>query len=260
MKKRLEKLQEQQGDARSLLRIKNKKTAGGIMLCVIVFVLAMVLSKGTFSKTEPVGSGSDEKAKVPNVNEVVTEDDSWKLILVNTNNILPKDFTVSLQEIKGGKVDVRIAKPLLKMIEDAKADGVTLTVCSAYRNVPKQKDLFAQEIGRYREQGYNEEESTKLAKRYVNPPGASEHHTGLAIDFLTDSYTSLDEGFGDTRAYGWLSVNARNYGFIERYPSGKEEVTGIFWEPWHYRYVGVQNAKDILETGEVLEEYLTQDQ
>ena len=102
-------------------------------------------------------------------------------------------------------------------------------------------------------------ESYKVGSMNVTVPGTSEHHLGLALDILTGGYTTMDDGFGETKAGEWLAQNAPDYGFILRYPAGKEEITGIVYEPWHFRYVGKEYAKDITEKGVCLEEYLKGD-
>lgn len=182
--------------------------------------------------------------------------DAWNLVLVNIENPIPDDFSVKLKKIPGGEVDERIAPFLLQMIEDAKTDGVDLEFCSGYRSVELQKKLYNENLNFYRSQGNDESTSKKLTEKYVQPPRHSEHHTGLAVDFLTEGYQSLDQDFSKTKAYQWLKKNAAKYGFIERYQKEKEELTKISWEPWHYRYVGAENA-DIMNSSNVcLEEYL----
>ena len=105
-------------------------------------------------------------------------------------------------------------------------------------------------------QGMTYLESYKVGSMSVTVPGTSEHHLGLALDILTGSYTEMDDGFGETEAGKWLAANSADYGFILRYPQGKEDITGIIYEPWHFRYVGEKYAKDITERGVCLEEYL----
>lgn len=181
---------------------------------------------------------------------------AWNLILVSAQAPLPQDFTVDLVAVPGGKVDARIADALDRMTRDAAAQGVSLLVCSAYRNVKEQSVLYEKKLNYYRALGYNEAERARLAGRFVQPPGSSEHHTGLAIDFWTGSGGELTDAYARTDAYFWLSENAARYGFIERYPADKEEITGIAWEPWHFRYVGTAHAAAIKDSGLCLEEYL----
>ena len=91
--------------------------------------------------------------------------------------------------------------------------------------------------------------------RLIAVPGTSEHETGLAADIVTPSYQRLDAGYAGTKAARWLLENAASYGFVLRYPEDKTEITGIDYEPWHYRYVGVEAAKEIMAQGLCLEEY-----
>ena len=99
-------------------------------------------------------------------------------------------------------------------------------------------------------------EAYSLASQIVMVPGASEHQLGLAIDINCDTYTSLDEGFADTEAGKWLAAHCYEYGFILRYPLGKEYITGVEYEPWHFRYVGKEAATVISEQGICLEEFI----
>ncbi len=180
----------------------------------------------------------------------------WNLILVNRDHLLPKDFTVDLEKVDDKWVDTRMADSLRQMLQAAKDSGVDLIVQSAYRSVSKQSSLYAEEIASNEAQGYDSSTSTELTNQYIQSPGASEHHTGLALDIVTSSYQSLDSGFANTVAFGWLHVNAVKYGFVIRYPESKQEVTGILYEPWHFRYVGTQAAKEMTEQGLCLEEYV----
>lgn len=183
------------------------------------------------------------------------EDTAWMTIVVNRDNYLPSDFTVNLRKTNGVSVDYRISEALESLISTAKDDGIVLTAASGYRNVAEQRVLYANECAEFTAQGYAEEAAKIYANQQIQPPGASEHHTGLAVDFLTSGVSDLNESFGETPAYQWLMENAASYGFIERYPYGKEKVTGILWEPWHFRYVGIDNAKAIKSMGICLEEF-----
>ncbi len=209
--------------------------------------------KQEVSQAESVSVQAEEPAPPPE-----QAYDFWNLVLVNRDNALPPDFTVELADIGGGEqVDARIEPMLKQMMQDAAGAGANLTVCSGYRSRDLQDTLFAREKDSYQNQGYSEEESYTLAGKYVQPPGSSEHETGLAVDFLTDEWKILDEGFADTTAYRWLQAHAAEYGFIERYPAHKEDITGVSWEPWHYRYVGPETAQIIIKDGVTLEEYVS---
>ena len=144
------------------------------------------------------------------------------------------------------------------MIQAAKEDGVTLAICSPYRDYDRQVMLFERKVKSYLRQGKSKEEAYELASQTVAIPGTSEHQAGLAFDFISDDYVTLDAGFADCDAGKWLKENGYKYGFILRYPEGKESITDIEFEPWHYRYVGVEAATEIMSQGICLEEYVEQ--
>lgn len=190
----------------------------------------------------------------------LTEDDllSWNMVYVGRDNPLDRSFTVDLVETVGGYlVDVRIHTYLEDMIRDAAKDGVELEVCSAYRSVSTQKSLIDRKAQSMISSGLDIDIAHHKALEYLAVPGESEHHTGLAVDFITPDKSTLDDSFADTEAFAWLSENAFRYGFILRYPAGKEDITGFPYEPWHYRYVGKEHAISMLNSGMCLEEYLS---
>ncbi len=182
-----------------------------------------------------------------------TKIDDWRLILVNFENDIPEDFTLDLASIdKYRAVDSRIISELMQMIKAMKNAGVAkIWVQSAYRSIDRQKELYDSRVNEYLAQGKSREEAEALTEQTINKPKASEHNLGLAVDF---NYVDYD--FENTAEYAWLIENARNYGFILRYPREKEEITKVDFEPWHWRYVGVEHAKKINELGMCLEEYI----
>ena len=183
--------------------------------------------------------------------------DDWKLLLVNKQHTIPDDYEFTLGTIKGSmRCDERIIEPLTQMFAAAKEDGVNLVVCSPYRDMARQEYLFERKVKGFLKTGMSYMDAYKTASITVTVPGASEHQVGLAVDIISDTYSSLDEGFADTPAGMWLAEHSWEYGFILRYPFGKEEVTGIQYEPWHFRYVGVDAAKIITEDGITLEEFV----
>lgn len=185
--------------------------------------------------------------------------DDWKLVLINKQHPVPDDYTFTLGNIKTIKgnmqCDERIVEELLGMMQVAGEDGVTLAICSPYRDLNRQKVLFNRKIEAYMAKGMSYMESYSISSQAVTVPGASEHQIGLAIDIVSDDYIVLDEGFADTDAGKWLAEHSYEYGFILRYPKGKEYITGIEYEPWHFRYVGKEAAKVITENGITLEEF-----
>lgn len=186
--------------------------------------------------------------------------DDWRLLLVNKQHSIPEGYE---EQVPLGKImtmkgimscDERIIDDLLNMIQKAKDDGVTLQICSPYRDLEYQQVLFNNKVNNYMKMGLSYMEAYQLSSQAVTVPNASEHQLGLALDIVSDSYKTLDEGFADTDAGKWLAENSCRFGFILRYPKGKEDITCIEYEPWHFRYVGVEAATVITERGITLEE------
>jgi len=181
----------------------------------------------------------------------------WNLLLVNKQHTIPDDYEFTLGVIKGSmRCDERIIEPLTQMFAAAKEDGVNLIVCSPYRDMARQEYLFDRKMKGFIRSGMSYMDAYKTASITVTVPGASEHQIGLAVDIISDTYSALDIGFADTPAGMWLAEHSWEYGFILRYPLGKEEITGIQYEPWHFRYVGVDAAKVITEEEITLEEFV----
>ena len=182
----------------------------------------------------------------------------WEMALVNPWNTLTTDYSVNLELLdsrfgEGKYFDVRAIGPLEDMCEAAAEDGVTLWVISAHRTYDYQQMLFDAELAEYKSYHTDatEDEAIIGAASVVARPGTSEHNLGLAVDF-----NSVEESFENTPQYKWLRQHSSEYGFIMRYAADKQDVTGVIYEPWHYRYVGVENAKKIENSGLCLEEYL----
>ena len=182
--------------------------------------------------------------------------DDWKLILVNKQHPIPDDYKFVLGDISSGmKCDERVIKPLCDMLKAAKDDGVSLIVGSPYRDINRQTMLFDKKVKKYMNSGMSYMDAYKISSQAVTVPGSSEHQIGLAVDIITDGYITLDEVFANTPAGKWLAANCYKYGFILRYPAGKEEITSIEFEPWHFRYVGVDAATVMTKNGICLEEF-----
>lgn len=196
-----------------------------------------------------------------NPSVAVVDDEKWNLLLVNQKYILPEDYTVQTAEIKGGgqSLDYRVVPHYNKMVAAAEADGISLIPVSGYRTLSRQKNNFNRKIDYYSSLGYSKAEATRLAAKIVLMPGTSEHNAGLAMDFGTNGNYTLDENFANTDAFRWLSENAADYGFILRYEDDTQDITMVTYEPWHWRYVGVDVAKEIKAQGVTLEEYLGMD-
>lgn len=183
------------------------------------------------------------------------------LILVNPWHTMPEGYEPELQFVfsDGDQVqfmDVRCADKLLKMLDDCERAGCFPYICSAYRTTEKQQYLFNNKIARLINDGVDASEAPAIAAMSVAIPGTSEHQLGLAVDIIDYWYTNLDAGQENTATQKWLMENSWRYGFILRYPNDKSDITGIIYEPWHYRYVGEEYAQEIYELGLTLEEYL----
>lgn len=176
---------------------------------------------------------------------------NWQLVLVNAESRMPDSFTPVIVESFNVEMEERIVEPYTKLYRQAQADGISLWISSAYRSPERQEELFEREVEQNLQQGMTEAEAVQKAETAVQRPYYSEHNTGLAIDF-----NGVTEGFKDDEAYQWLMEHAEEYGFILRYPEGKEDITGIMYEPWHFRYVGPENAIRMNELGLCLEEYI----
>lgn len=197
----------------------------------------------------------EPKEQEEELKEDLPED--WNLILVNRTHPLPDDFEVELKSIGGGhKIDARAYDDYLAMVQAARKEGVYIYVTSSYRTMDKQIALHEAKIEEGVMMGYSYANAKERAAEVVAVPGTSEHQAGLALDFVSAEYRRLDEKQEKTKGFQWLKENCYDYGFILRYPNGKTEVTGIIYEPWHFRYVGKKAALEIKETGQTLEEYL----
>ncbi len=183
----------------------------------------------------------------------------WQLLLVNDWNPLPAGYDdgVSFTTVSGGKqVDSRIIDAVNRMLADASA--YDLAVVSAYRPESEQNTLYWRKVQQYTDKGYSDLEAQKVGGTIVKRPGFSEHNCGLAMDVGGSGDYTLEQTFANTPAYTWLMDHCADYGFILRFPEGKEDITGVIYEPWHYRYVGVEAAKYIMDNDLCLEEYLAQ--
>lgn len=181
------------------------------------------------------------------------EENDWRLVLANDNNAAALDHEPELLQLSNGVyVDKRIYPELQQMFDDARKDGIYPLVTEGYRTHEQQQKIMDEKIDSFMAEGYIKSNAEKLARQWVAEPGKSEHELGLALDINADNSGLCSDG----DVYNWLAENAYNYGFILRYPQGKEHITGIDNEPWHYRYVGKENALEIYKRQITLEEYL----
>ncbi len=180
----------------------------------------------------------------------------WRLLLVNDWNQLPDgyDKEIAFTSINGQRCDSRILTDLQNMLEAGKAYGIG--VQSGYRAASLQSTLYWRKVDEYLKKGYDLRRAQEVAGTIVKRPGYSEHNCGLALDLGGSGNFNLEEDFAGTPAYQWLIAHCAEYGFILRFPKGKENITGVVYEPWHYRYVGKDVATEIMRNGWCLEEYL----
>ncbi len=183
--------------------------------------------------------------------------DGVQLLLVNPWNSMPEGYTPQVVDINGWQYsNVRCIDALKQMLADCRAAGLVPYIASAYRTHGDQVFLYNRKVNYFLDLGYSEADAKKEAGTIVAVPGTSEHELGLAFDLVDNSYRNLDEGQENTAVQKWLMENSWKYGFILRYPNEKSAITGIIYEPWHYRYVGTTVAKEIYDSGLCLEEYL----
>ena len=224
--------------------MKNKK----ILLIVLIAVFILLGTKGfsRFRKLDII----DNVIFLNSYHAEISED--WRLILVNNENVVPKNYKIELTQLSNGiYIDSRIYPDLQLMFDDARKDGVYPVVGEGYRTHEEQQNMMNDKINSFIDEGYSKGEAEKLAKDWVAEAGKSEHELGMALDINADISVSSDE-----EVYSWLAENAYKYGFILRYPPDKKYITGIDYEPWHYRYVGAESALEIYSWQITLEEYL----
>lgn len=232
--------------------------------------LALVLCIWLLAKVPGVPKTQTEPSTAPTVTEAAatepaatepkpTLSEPWALVLVSSRHPLPQDTAepVLTALSNGLEVDSRIYASLIDMLNGAQDAGLSPVVCSAYRSRASQETLFANKVQEYLDEGLSQSEAQAQAGTWVAVPGTSEHETGLALDIVDIDYQLLDEDQADTPTQQWLLQHAWEYGFILRYPEDKTDLTGIDYEPWHYRYVGKEAAKIIREEGLCLEEFVT---
>ena len=183
------------------------------------------------------------------------------IMLVNPWNYMPEGYEPELVTLDRHKhnvqqVDARCYAELMQMLDDCKKQCQSAVVLSSYRTHEFQTYNYNRKVNYYLNRGYSQKEAERLAAQVVAVPGTSEHQLGLAVDIVDNRNWNLDESQAEMPAQKWLMANSWKYGFILRYPVGKTAVTGIIYEPWHYRYVGKELAKELHECGLTLEEYM----
>ena len=242
----------------------------GIVLIALLIILYFVFFGGKDGDVAPGTSGSvpsstsqPADSTPPDASSAAPVEtiprDEWYMVLANRSSVLPGDFTVAETATVGeAVVDAHIAETLRQMVNDAAAAGVKLKPTNGYRSIARQQELWDARVKTLMEGGLSQADAETKAIDYTSAPGTSDHNTGLGLDIVSEDHPAKDAGFAETAAAQWLAEHAADYGFILRYPSDKTEATGMDYEPWHYRYVGSEQAHKIKESGLCLEEYLAQ--
>lgn len=231
---------------------------------IIIRTIGKAVDNGDNNVSEPTlqvdkAESDIPKDNTPSLNSYGLDTKYERLILVNPDNSLPEDYdyegnlvSIPKEYINGSlsQLDKNMWEYLKVMMDEAKKQGVNLYVRSPYRSYATQKMLYDNQVQKQLNQGVSAEEAPDKAASIVARPGTSEHHTGLAVDF-----NIADISFNNTKEANWLKENAHNFGFILRYPEGSTEITKVIYEPWHYRFVGIEHAQKIKNLGITFEEY-----
>lgn len=257
------------------IEIDRKKLARRVILVLLIILLLILVKRVIFRKIENESKltsssqinilGQNENANKNELDNktidkitVIMKNEvelDWNLLLVNTNNKMPDNYDIPLENIDQHRsFDKRAVQHLTQMISAIRNAGISnIWIQSAYRTPEAQQELFEEQVQAYIYQGYNEKTARELTEKIINKPWHSEHNLGLAVDF---NYVNRE--FENTAAFQWLQENAQDYGFILRYTEEKENITKVSYEPWHWRYVGEEHAKKMKSQNLCLEEYIEQ--
>lgn len=230
---------------------KRLKTRKKWLKIIVTILVVWLLGNAAINNDFPFSSLTFNFETVGD-SHIIPASEEWNLIVVNRWNKMPEDYSVTLTELSNGeKVDSRIYPYLQEMFDAMRNEGIYPIVREGYRTAEYQQETFDEKVQAYMNEGYSRERAERTAKEWVAMPGTSEHQIGIAVDINADKTKSTNE-----EVYTWLAENAHNYGFILRYPQGKTDITGTSYEPWHFRYVGIEHAQIIYEEHICLEEYL----
>lgn len=238
--------------------MRNRAIAAVVLVALIVgavFIVKGCKKDETLPGDDQQGQQTDtpeENAQEPPVNV-----DDELLTVVNPWNPLPEDWVCDLVTLSDGRrVDSRCYEAFEEMMAACRDAGYAPFLCSAYRTQETQQSLYDNKVQRLMNSGMGEEEAKVEAAKAVAIPGTSEHQLGLAVDIVDANMQDLTDEQENTETQKWLMANSWRYGFIHRYPNDKTDITGIIYEPWHYRYVGKAAAQDIFNRDITLEEYV----
>lgn len=238
--------------------MRNRAIAAVVLVALIVGAVFIV--KGC--KKDETLPGDDQQGQQTDTPEENTQEppanvDDELLTVVNPWNPLPEDWVCDLVTLSDGRrVDSRCYEAFEEMMAACRDAGYAPFLCSAYRTQETQQSLYDNKVQRLMNSGMGEEEAKVEAAKAVAIPGTSEHQLGLAVDIVDANMQDLTDEQENTETQKWLMANSWRYGFIHRYPNDKTDITGIIYEPWHYRYVGKAAAQDIFNRDITLEEYV----
>ena len=244
MSKHLDRIRAQQEAFR-----RGKRQRDSLMLVTIVVCIGLMFGVKTAVRRNAAAQAATPTSPLPTYSQ--PQENYWNLRIISAASPITADEAIKLTDIPGGRLDSRAAANLSGMLRAAEKEGVSLTVAASYRTIAEQKALVEARAAEYMAEGKSREESLRTAETELDAPGESDFHTGLTVAFAAPG----ESDFGSSPAGGWLSKNAAAYGFIERYPAGKEAATGHSAEPGVYRYVGPETAAAMNERGFCLEEY-----
>ncbi len=252
-----------------------RKVFGALILLLLLVVLGALIIARQLGLSEPlpapspspivtetpIPSLSPTPAPEPSTDPFADKPDidisSWEYTLVNKDNPLSSDYAADMTAVLDGqKFDSRAADALKDFIAAAKAEGMTVYITSAYRSYDTQEYLFNKKVSEYLSSEGSQEAATEKAKTIVAYPGTSEHQLGLACDIVDKYYDYMNESLENTPLSIWMASHSAEYGFILRYPKDKTNITGVMYEPWHFRYVGKAAAAYITKKGLTLEEFV----
>lgn len=238
-------------------------SARAALACASVSLFGVAL--GGCSASEPSASflKSPDRISLSNVPDYEKEqgyaesERPWNLVLANRWNPLPDGYVPKLATLAGSyEVDERIVEATSQLLDGCRGSGCNPVVCSAFRSQEYQAELLRNSVELKMAAGMTEREATEKALRSLAAPGTSEHQLGLALDIVDKANQNLTEAQESTPVSRWMKEHCWDYGFILRYPNDKTEITGIIYEPWHYRFVGLEVARTMRKSGQCLEEYL----
>ena len=210
-----------------------------LMIGLVMSLFILVNDQVNQSNNQLIAANKVKTNQNKSANSVVKDE---LLTLVNFENTIPKDWKVDLVQLNNGQsVDRRIYDDLIAMLQAAKSEGLNPLICSSYRTNEKQEQLYQNKVSEYLSQGYSKVEASDKAAFWVARPGTSEHQLGLAVDIVSTKNQRLDRSQENTVEQQWLIQNSWKYGFVLRYPTNKNSITGVGYEPWHYRYVGKEH-------------------